>query len=96
MRTSTKWLAFGAGVGCASIVARALVSNAAGVVAAVLSDFEARRTDVPPLQMAGTRHTTRTPSSKLPTRLKADIEYVRSVTNNRTIDLTEAPARTTS
>jgi hypothetical protein len=84
-----KLMAFGAGVGCASVVARALVGNAAGVVAAVLSDFEARRTDVPPLQVVAYK-TTRTPSAKLPSRLKADIDYVRSASTPKTIDLTES------
>lgn len=90
MRPITKWMAFGAGVGCASVVGRALVGNAAGVIAAVLSEFEARRTDVPPLQIAGAHKTTRTPSAKLPPRLRADIAHARSATPPQTIDLTES------
>jgi hypothetical protein len=91
VRPVVRWVAFGAGVGGATLVGRALVGNAAGVVAAVLSDFEARRTDVPRLEMSGTHKTTRTPSTKLPPRLKADIAYARSVTPQTTIDLTESP-----
>ena len=91
MKTAVKWVAMGAGLGCASLVARAMVGNAAGVVAAVLSDFEAKRTEVP-VSPVGIRRTTRTPSAKLPSRLQADIDYVRSASSNRTISLVEAPA----
>jgi len=93
VRTFVKWMAFGAGVGCASLVGRAVVGNAAGVVAAVLSDFEARRTDVPQIHTVGAHRTVRTPSAKLPPRLKADIAYARTVAPQKTIvlDGTAAP-----
>lgn len=86
-----KWMAVGAGVGCASLVGRALVGNAAGIVAAVLLDFEAKRTEVP-LAVVGPHRTTRATSSKLPTRLKADIDLARSTALKRTISLVEEPA----
>ena len=91
MKTAVKWVAFGAGVSCASLVGRAIVSNAAGVAAAILSDFEAKRTEVPSLTVVGAHRTTRTPSPKLPTRLQADIELVRS-SSKQTISLVEEPA----
>lgn len=90
MKTAVKWMAFGAGVGCASALCRAMIGNAAGVAAAVLSDFEARRTEIPSNLTA--HRTTRTPSTKLPPRLRADIELVRAAAAERTIDLREAPA----
>ena len=86
-----KWVAVGAGVGCATLLGRALVGNAAGVAAAILSDFEAKRTEVP-LTVVGAHRTTRTPSTKLPARLQADIDYVRSATTKQTISLVEVPA----
>lgn len=91
MKTTMRWMAFGAGVGSAALLGRALLGNTAGVVAAILSDFEARRTEVP-LPTAGAHRTSRSPSSKLPTRLKADIEYARSAAAKQTISLVEAPA----
>jgi L-aminopeptidase/D-esterase-like protein len=90
VRTTTRRVTFVAGVGCASLLARAMVGNAAGIVAAVLSDFEARRTEVPPLRNVEARRTSRATSAKLPTRLKADIDLARSAAPKRTIDLTSA------
>ena len=90
MKTATKWMAFGAGLGCVSLVGRAMVGNAAGVVAAILSDFEARRTEVPAYSV-GAHRTVRTPSTKLPPRLKADIAFARS-NATRTINLDEEAA----
>ena len=91
MKTAVKWVALGAGVSCASILGRAVVSNAAAVAAAVLSDFEARRTELP-LSPVGVHKTSRATSTKLPPRLKADIEYARSAPAARTISLVESPA----
>ena len=90
MKTVTKWMVFGAGATCASLVCRAVVGNAAGVVAAVLSDFEARRTDIPVTTLT-VRKTSRATSTKLPARLKADIDYARSAAAKQTISLIEEP-----
>lgn len=90
MKTTTKWVAFGAGIGCVSLLGRAMIGNAAGVCAAVLSDFEARRNEVA-LSKDGVHRSVRTPSTKLPPRLKADIALARSASANKTIDLTETP-----
>jgi hypothetical protein len=90
VKTAVKWMAFGAGVGSAVMVGRAMIGNAAGVVAAVLSDFEARRTDLPSTD--GAHHSTRTPTNRLPARLKADIDYARSASAKQVIDLVESPA----
>ena len=93
VKTSAKWMAVSAGAACGWYVGRALIGNAAGVVAAVLSDFEARRTDVPAVPLAAHR-TVRTPSTKLPPRLKADIDLARSGAEKaspKTVDLTEVP-----
>jgi hypothetical protein len=81
-------MAVGAGIGLGWTVGRAMIGNAAGVVAAVLSDFEARRTEIPTTG-AGAHRTVRTPSAKLPPRLKADIEFTRSTTASKTINLAE-------
>ena len=78
-------------MGFVSVVGRALLGNTAGVIAAVLSDFEARRTEVP-LSTAGAHRTARATSTKLPSRLQADIEYARSEAAKQTISLVEAPA----
>jgi hypothetical protein len=83
-------MAVGAGMGIGWAVGRAMIGNAAGVVAAVLSDFEARRTEIP-ATTAGTRRTVRTPSAKLPPRLRADIEFTRSVAAKKEINLVEEP-----
>lgn len=88
VKTVTKWMVVGAGATCASLVCRAVVGNAAGVVAAVLSDFEARRTDVPMTTLT-VRKTARATSTKLPPRLKADIAYARSAAAKQTITLDE-------
>lgn len=86
-----KWVAVGTGLGCVSLVGRALLGNTAGVVAAILSDFEARRTDVP-LSAAGAHRTTRATSTKLPSRLQADIDQARSSGARQVISLIESPA----
>jgi hypothetical protein len=91
VKHATRWMAFGLGVGCATVMARAMIGHGAGLVAAILSDFEARRTEGTP-STVGTHRTVRTTSTKLPTRLKADIELVRSQTAKNTIDLTEPTA----
>ena len=89
MRTSTKLVAIGAGAACGWALSRALVTHAAGVATAILSDFEARRTELPvPLTV---HHTVRTPSAKLPPRLKADIDLARSTVETRSVDLTRTP-----
>jgi hypothetical protein len=88
MRTTTKWMAVGAGMGIGWALGRAMIGNAAGVVAAILSDFEARRTDIPATAV-GVHRTVRTPSAKLPPRLKADIEFTRSVAAQKEINLVE-------
>ena len=73
MRKATKLLVVGAGVGYTTLVCRAMVSNALGVMAAMLSDFEARTKVVPPVPA------TRPRSTELPPRLKANIEYARTI-----------------
>lgn len=89
MRNSTKLVAVGAGAACGWALGRALVTHAAGVATAILSDFEARRTELPvPLAV---HRTVRTPSTKLPSRLKTDIELARTSAKPRSIDLTRTP-----
>lgn len=89
MRTSTRLVAIGAGAACGWALGRALVTHAAGVATAILSDFEARRTELAaPLAV---HHTVRTPSTRLPSRLKVDIDLARAAVEKPSIDLTQVP-----